>query len=70
MSGIGTKVRNGVLAASVLGALGFGAAGAFARPAEDAARACNPQGCNASCEARFGPFASGFCQDGQCFCAV
>ena len=72
MSGIYTKVRNGVLAASMLGALGFGAGQALAAPAAaQKAAACSQQGCNARCEAQFGPFASGFC-DPQfgCVCAV
>lgn len=71
MSGIGRKVRGGLLAASVLGALGFGAAEAFARPAEDeAARRCNPTGCSRSCEARLGPLAVGFCLENDCVCLL
>lgn len=71
MSGIATKIRNGVLAASMLGALGFGATQALASPAEaEKAAACTQQGCNARCEAQFGPFAAGFCENGECTCAV
>ena len=70
MSAIVTKIRNGVLAASMLGALGFGATQALASPAEVEAQACTQQGCNARCEAQFGPFAAGFCQNGECQCAV
>jgi hypothetical protein len=67
-----TKVRNGLLAASVLGTLGFGATQALATPAEEAkAAACTQQGCNARCEAQFGEFASGFCDPVEgCICAV
>lgn len=71
MSGILTKVRNGVLAASMLGALGFGASQALAAPAEaEKAAACSQNACNRQCEAQFGPFASGFCENGVCQCAV
>jgi len=71
MSAIFTKVRNGLLAASMLGALGFGATQALAAPAAaEEAAACTQQGCNARCEAQFGPFASGFCENGVCQCAV
>ncbi|HEX8693878.1 MAG TPA: hypothetical protein VF746_15760 [Longimicrobium sp.] len=71
MSGIARKVRGGLLAAGVLGALGFGAAEAFARPAEDEGPPdCNPTSCNAMCQGRFGPFASGECIDNMCLCAI
>lgn len=72
MSGIVTKVRKGVLAASLLGALGFGAAMALASPVEAKAQpTCNPHACNTMCEARHGPFASGFCDpDLGCICAI
>lgn len=70
MSGIGRKVRGGLFAAGVLGALGFGAAEAFARPAEDVADRCNPTGCSRSCEARLGPLGVGFCLEGQCVCLL
>lgn len=32
--------------------------------------ACNPIACNNRCEAQFGEFASGFCENGNCECAV
>ena len=72
MSGIATKIRSGVLAALMLGALGFGATQALASPGEaEKAAACTQQGCNARCEAQFGPFASGFCDpELGCVCAV
>jgi hypothetical protein len=64
-------LKNAAFAAVLASMLGFGAAQAMAAPAEAAEqRACNPQGCNASCEARFGEFAAGFCEGGECFCAV
>ncbi|HEX8696003.1 MAG TPA: hypothetical protein VF746_26545 [Longimicrobium sp.] len=66
-----TKVRNGLLAASMMAALGFGAVQAFASPAE-AQRdpTCSPGQCNKQCQAQFGPFAHGFCEMGVCNCAV
>ena len=71
MSGIYTKFRNGVLAASMLGALGFGASQALAAPAAaQAPPTCNQGACNRQCEAQFGSFASGFCENGVCMCAV
>ena len=64
-------ITRGFFAAVLAGTVTFGAAQAFAAPAPaDAERACNPQGCNARCEAMFGPFASGFCENGVCQCAV
>ena len=72
MSGILTKVRNGVLAAAMLGALGFGASQALAAPAAaQKAAACTQQGCNARCQAQHGSFAAGFCDpDLGCICAL
>ncbi len=71
MSTILTKVRSGILAASVLGTMAFGATMATAAPAEpEKAAACNQNACNKQCEAQFGPFASGFCENGVCQCAV
>ena len=71
MRGIGRTVRNVVFTAGVLGSLGFGAAGAFARPAQAAAPPnCNPETCNTICEARHGPFAHGECWGDQCVCAI
>ena len=57
-------VKKAALALVLAGSLGFGAAQALAAPGAAEQRACNPQGCNASCEARFGPFAAGFCENG------
>jgi len=66
-----TRIRNGLAAASVLGAVAFGATQALATPAEAAqAAACNQRACNSQCEAQFGEFASGFCENGQCMCAL
>jgi hypothetical protein len=71
MRAIGRKVRTGLLAAGVLGALGFGTAEAFARVAKaPAPPSCNPVSCQAMCEGRFGPFASGECHGDQCLCAI
>jgi hypothetical protein len=35
-----------------------------------AERACNVQACNARCEAQYGSFAAGYCNNGVCECAV
>lgn len=71
MGTIFTKARNGLLAASVLATLGFGAAQAFARPADpQEAQVCAPGRCDRECKERFGSFASGFCEMGVCTCAV
>ena len=63
-------IRKAGFALVLAGALGFGAAQALAAPGASEARACNPQGCNARCQAQFGGFAGGFCLDGQCVCAI
>ena len=66
-------ITRGFFAAVLAGTLGFGATQALAAPAPaegDAARACNPTGCNAWCQGRHGPFAAGFCEGGVCYCAV
>lgn len=71
MSGFGSKLRGGLLAAAVAGSLGFGAAEAFARPAEArAALRCDPDQCNTYCQARHGPFAHGECWGDECLCAI
>jgi hypothetical protein len=72
MSGIVTKVRNGLVAASLVGALGFGATQALATPAEAAkAAVCSPGQCDKQCKQQFGPFAAGYCDPfGGCSCAV
>jgi len=71
MSRILTKARTTLLAASMFGALGFGAVQALATPAEAAAPpTCNQGACNRQCEAQFGPFAAGYCENGVCQCAV
>lgn len=61
-------VRGWLLGAATAAALGFGGAQAVAAPSADAgARACNPRGCNAGCQAQGG--ISGRCTDaGQCIC--
>ena len=65
-------ITRSLAAVALAGTLGFGAAQAFASPApaEGSAKVCNDFACNALCEARWGPFASGRCVDGQCECAV
>ena len=71
MSGIGRKMRGGVLAAMVAGSLGFGAAEAFARPADtERAAACDPERCDRVCKAQNGPFAHGECWGDECLCAL
>lgn len=72
MTGIAAKVRSGLVAASLLGALGFGAAQALAAPPEpERDPTCSPGRCDRQCKAQFGPFASGFCDEfGGCSCAV
>lgn len=58
------------LAAVTAASLGFGATQAVAAPAaEDAARACNPRGCNASCQAQ-GGFEGRCTEGGQCLCLL
>jgi hypothetical protein len=71
MSTMLTRLRNGLLAASVMGMAAFGATQALATPAEAAAQpACSQGPCNKQCEAQFGPFASGRCVNGVCECAA
>jgi hypothetical protein len=64
------KARGWLLGAATAAALGFGGAQAVAAPGpvgEDQARACNPTGCNAHCQAQGG--ISGRCTDaGLCAC--
>ncbi|HEV2149703.1 MAG TPA: hypothetical protein VGR37_20045 [Longimicrobiaceae bacterium] len=66
------KLRNGILTLGTAGALGFGAVQVFATPATAAVAvaACNQQACNSQCEAQWGPFAAGYCENGECQCAV
>ncbi len=61
-------IRGWLFGAGVVVALGFGGRQAVAAPAQgDEMRACNPTGCNASCQARGG--FSGRCTDaGLCAC--
>jgi hypothetical protein len=63
-------VRRWAFGAGMAAALGFGGAQALAAPADaarDEARACNPTGCNRSCQAQGG--ISGRCTDaGLCAC--
>ena len=72
MSGFGRKLRGGLMAAIVAGSLGFGAAEAFARPAEEikAPPSCDPVRCNNYCVNRHGPFAHGECWGDECLCAI
>ena len=66
-----TTARKGLVTASVLGALGFGAMQVFARPAAADPPTCNPAQCDKQCKARFGDFAAGYCDPfGGCSCAV
>ena len=50
------QARNGIAALALAASLGFGATQALASPAagDEAARACNPKGCNAQCQAQGG----------------
>ena len=64
-------LRKWVFGVGVAAALGFGGAEAVAAPspagAGEEARACNPNGCNRSCQAQGG--ISGRCTDaGLCAC--
>jgi hypothetical protein len=72
MTTMTTRVRNGLAAASLLAALGFGGTQALARPAvAQAPPTCNPAKCDKDCKAQFGPFAAGYCDPfGGCSCAV
>ena len=71
MSRISRKIRNGILSMGMAGTLGFGAVQVFATPARaEAVLACNQPACNAACEAQYGTFAAGYCENGQCMCAV
>jgi hypothetical protein len=72
MNGIATRVRKALVAASVLGALGFGTTQAFAGPgAGKAPPTCSPGQCDKQCKEQFGQFASGTCDPfGGCSCAV
>jgi hypothetical protein len=61
------RARGWLFGAGLAAALGFGGAQAVAAPAPAAARACNPAGCNQSCQAQGG--ISGRCTDaGLCAC--
>jgi len=61
------RARRWAVAASVAAALGFGAAGALARPAEPAAGAvCGEYSCEQSCKRR--GYVSGDCVNGACVC--
>jgi len=66
------RIQRGFFAAVLAGVLGFGGTQAFASPAPagPAERVCNPTACDAACKGMAGPFASGECIDGQCFCAI
>lgn len=61
-------MRGWLFGAATVAALGFGGAQAVAAPAAgDEARACNPRGCNAGCQAQGA--ISGRCTDaGACIC--
>jgi hypothetical protein len=64
------KARGWLFGVGLAAALGFGGAQAVAAPAPgagDQARACNPRGCNAGCQAQGA--ISGRCTDaGACIC--
>ena len=72
MKSILKELRGGILALGVSGALGFGVLHAFAAPSTaSAAAACNQPACNSQCEAQYGEFASGWCNEaGECECAL
>ncbi len=71
MSRILRNLRTSILTAGTAGALGFGLIQAFAAPSTaQAAAACVQAACNAACEAQWGPFAAGYCENGTCQCAV
>ncbi|HLL45502.1 MAG TPA: hypothetical protein VK399_02290 [Longimicrobiaceae bacterium] len=70
MSRISRKIRNGILSMAMAGTLGLGAMQVFATPAQAEVAACVQPACNAACEAQWGPFAAGYCENGQCMCAV
>jgi hypothetical protein len=70
MSRISRKIRNGILSMGMAGTLGVGAMQVFATPAQAEVAACIQPACNAACEAQWGPFAAGYCENGQCKCAV
>jgi hypothetical protein len=59
------RAQRGMFALATVGALGFGAAQAFASPGAAAeARACNGGQCNRDCKARGAD--GGFCDQGGC----
>lgn len=67
MNGTLKRARNGMAALALAASLGFGATQALAAlPADEAARACNPKGCNAQCQAQGG--FEGRCNNGACLC--
>ena len=69
MSAYFRNARTLAVAAGVAGALGFGASSALATP--DPPVSCESPACNIYCEARYGPFAAGYCgENGECQCAV
>jgi hypothetical protein len=70
MSRISRKIRYGILSMAMAGTLGLGAMQVFATPAQAEVAACVQPACNAACEAQWGPFAAGYCENGQCMCAV
>jgi hypothetical protein len=70
MSRISRKIRYGILSMVMAGTLGLGAMQVFATPAQAEVAACVQPACNAACEAQWGPFAAGYCENGQCMCAV
>jgi hypothetical protein len=69
MSGAAKRLRGGIFAAAVAGALGFGAAQVLAAPAPAAAgraAACSWERCDAICVSR--GHAYGDCSTGACRC--
>lgn len=66
MNGASRQVRRAAAALAVAASLGFGAAQALAAPVAEAARACNPKGCNSWCQAQGG--FEGRCSEGACLC--
>lgn len=74
MSQILRKLRVGLFAVGITGALGFGGMQALSAQIQLPTTLpvpCETEGCERACQGLFGPFASGFCgPEGECRCAV
>jgi hypothetical protein len=60
------RMRRGVFGALVAGALGFGAAEAFATPPQENPLRCDSGFCQQLCTTI--GYGNGFCSRGSCFC--